>query len=106
MSHDPERRAYERRAIVVDVSAWSLVQPTLLLAGTTVELAGGGALLQLPGLSEAAVSLELLLALPGQPLVARGRIVSRQPPDLYAVSFEHIDPSQRERLLEFIRAAA
>jgi hypothetical protein len=102
MSQDDERRVHERRAIAIDVSAWSLIQPTHRLSGTTADLGAGGALLRLPGLSEAAVHLEVRLALPRRSLVARGRIVRRQPPDLVAVAFEGLDPAEQARLLAFI----
>ena len=99
------RRAEERRAIVLDVSAWSLAQPTELLRGTTVDLSAGGALLRLPGLSEAAVRLEVRLSLPEHSLAATVNVVRCGPPDLVAVTFETIAPSEHDRLLEFIRAA-
>jgi PilZ domain len=98
MAHDPEHRVHERRAVVVDVSAWSLAQPTVLLTGTTIDLGVGGARLRLPGLSQGAVRLELSLALPEQPLTVGAAIVRREPPDLVAVVFDPLAPSEVERL--------
>jgi hypothetical protein len=105
MSQHLDRRVEDRRAIVVDVSAWSLAQPTELLRGTTVDLSAGGALLKLPGLSDAAVRLEMRLALPERPVAATVNVVRRGPPDMVAVTFETIARSELDRLLEFIRGA-
>ena len=105
MPQPADHRSYERRTVVVEVSAWSLVQATELVSGTTVDIGEGGVLLRLPGLSEAAVRLELRLAFAGRPLVVRGNVVRREPPDLVAVAFDTLDASERGRLLDFIRAA-
>jgi hypothetical protein len=105
MSDLSERRASARRPIVVAVCAWSLVQPTRRRMGSTVDLSPGGALLRLPGLSDAAERLEVRLALPDRPLTATARIVRRQPPDHVAVAFESLSPADYERLLEFARTA-
>ena len=102
MSESPDQRAFERRAIAVGVSAWSLVQSTERLSGTTVDLSGGGALLELPGLSDAAVRLELRLALPREPFVVVGNIVWRRPPDFVAVAFDDVQESELARLLDFL----
>jgi len=102
VSQDVDRRAFERCAIAVEVSAWSLVQPTRLLSGTTVDLSGGGAVLRLPGLAESAVRLTLRLDLTDRLLTTLADVVRRQPPDLVAVVFHDIDSSERACLLEFL----
>jgi hypothetical protein len=103
MSQDLDRRADDRHAVVLDVSAWSLAQPTELLRGTTVDLSVSGALLRLPGLSDGAVRLELRLALPERPVAATVNVVRRGPPDLVAVTFEAIAHPELDRLLDFAR---
>jgi hypothetical protein len=104
MSEPPERRD-ERRPISLDVSAWSLVQPTRLLTGTTVQLDGDGALLRLTGLTESAVQLDLRISLPERALHVSTNIVERRPPDLVVVSFDWVDSYERARLGEFLRTA-
>jgi hypothetical protein len=104
MSQPADHRSYERRAVVVEASAWSLVQATQLVSGTTVDIGEGGVLLRLPGLSEAAVRLELRLAFPGRPLVVNVSVVRRQAPDLVAVVFDVLAPEDLQRVLEFVRA--
>lgn len=105
MPHDPEHRPHERRALAVDVTAWSLAQPTVLLTGTTVDLGVGGARLRLPGLSEGALRLEVRLALPEGPLLAKAGIVRREPADVVAVVFDPMADCELERLSAFIRRA-
>lgn len=102
MAHDPERRRHERRQLSVDVSAWTLVQPTQLLGGRTVDLGIGGASLRLPGLAPGAVRLELRFALPDRPLVVQAAVVHRRPPDLVGVVFDLLDPTVVERLSGFV----
>jgi hypothetical protein len=101
-----EHPSHERRALQLDVSAWSIVQPTRLLSGATVELGGDGALLRLPGLAPEAVQLDLRIALPERALHGSVKILRRQPPDLVEVSFETIDAYERARLIAFVRTAA
>jgi hypothetical protein len=98
----PDRRAADRHPVAIEVSAWSLVQPTVRLLGRTVDLSESGALLRLPGLSEAAVRLELRLALPDAPLVVRGAVVHRRSLDLVGVVFEPLGPATTARLTSFL----
>jgi PilZ domain len=88
-----ERREHGRSAARLEVSVWALAQPTRRLAGTTVNLSAGGALLDVPG-----------LALPGGPVHASAKIVWRRDPALVGVEFERISPEARARLLDFVRA--
>jgi hypothetical protein len=104
MSDSPEGRD-GRRAISVDVSAWALVEPERMLAGTTVELGVDGALVQLAHLSPSAFELNVRIDLPGRPLHVTATIVERGPPDLVVVSFDTLDSYERARLGEFIRTA-
>jgi hypothetical protein len=95
----------ERRQISLDVVAWSLVEPTRLHNGTTVELGADSAVLELAGVSEAATRLELRVALPDAALLTTATIVARRPPDLVVVSLDELDSYDRARLSEFIRSA-
>jgi hypothetical protein len=98
-----ERREHGRVAVELKVSAWSLAQPTRRLAGTTVDLSPGGALLWLPDLSPLAATIDVRIALPEEPLHASGNIAWRRNPGLVAVEFEHIDPREQACLMSFLR---
>jgi hypothetical protein len=98
----PNRRARERRPVAVDLWAWSLVHATTRLAGTTVGLSEEGALLRVPGLSEAAVRLEIWLALPDGLLEVKASVVHRKGPDLVGVKFDGLYSSERARLVGFL----
>jgi len=65
-----ERRGQLRVAATLDVRGWSLQDPTRLLAGKTVDLSEGGALLQLPLMPETASTLDLRILLPDGALAA------------------------------------
>ena len=54
-----ERRDHERVSLNLEVSAWTLAQPTRRLTGHTVDLSVGGALLSLPELAPYAATVEL-----------------------------------------------
>jgi hypothetical protein len=98
-----ERRVHGRVHVEIEVSAWSPAQPTRRLAGITVNLSPGGALLSLPELSPLAASVDVRIALPGEPLHASGSIAWRRPPALVAVAFERIDPHARALLMSYLR---
>ena len=97
-----ERREHERFAVELDVSVWTLAQPTSRLAGKTVDISAGGALISLPGLSGLAVSLELTIAFANNPLHATGEVRWRRG-DLVGVQFQHISPDDQVRLIAFLR---
>lgn len=97
-----ERREHERFAVELDVSVWTLAQPTAMLAGKTVGLSVGGALLQLPGLPGAAESLELTIAFAGGPLHTTAEVRWRRD-GLVGVEFQHVSPDDQIRLIEFLR---
>jgi hypothetical protein len=105
----PERvelRTSERSPVALEASAWSLMQPTRSIPGTTVNLGAGGALLRLPGLSPFTTSIQLQIGLPGRPLSTTARIVRRQEPDLVGVTFETITPTEWARLADFVRESS
>jgi PilZ domain len=93
-----------RRPVSLDVSAWTLVQPTRLILGTTIELGGRGALIRFEGLPKTAGRIELRIALPERDLLVSATVAARRPPDLFEVSFHGLNPNQRERLMRFLRA--
>src|SRR5207247_2194056 len=82
----------------VPFSAWSLVEPTRLLAGTTLNLSGGGALVRLPELPPATSVLDLTLALPEGPLGVRARVVRRDEAGVVALAFDELPREQEARL--------
>jgi hypothetical protein len=94
-----------RRPISLDVSAWTLVQPTRPILGTAIELGGNGALIQFDGLPKTAGRIELRIALPERGLFVSATVVARLPPDLFEVSFQ-LNPYQRERVIRFLRTAS
>jgi hypothetical protein len=98
-----ERREHGRVAVELEVSAWSLAQPTRRLAGNTVNLSPGGALIWLPELSPLAAKIDVRIALPEEPLHASGNIAWRRNPGLVAVEFDRIDPHERACLMSFLR---
>ena len=105
-SGEPEliqRREHMRAPADVTVSAWSLLEPTRRVTGTTVDLSGGGALLRLPGLPRAATLLDVRVALSDRPLAATARIIRQYDPDLVALAWETIGADERERLIEFVQ---
>ncbi len=99
-----ERREHERVPIELAVSAWTLAQPTRRLAGNTVDLSVGGALLRLPDLAPLAATLELELALPGGSLHVSAGIRWRGEPARVGVEFERVSPEQRARLVDFLHS--
>jgi hypothetical protein len=99
-----ERRGQLRVAAALDVSGWSLQDPTRLLAGRTVDLSEGGALLQLPLMPETASTLDLRILLPDGALAALAHVVRRALDDLVAVRLEPKWPQERDRLASFVAA--
>jgi PilZ domain len=98
----PNRRACERRPVALDLWTWSLAHATKRLAGSTVDLSEEGALLRVPGLSEAAVRLEIWLALPDGLLEMKASVIHQHGPDLVGVKFDGLCSSERARLVEFL----
>jgi hypothetical protein len=99
-----QRREQIRVPAALDVEAWSLLEPTRLIAGTTIDLGAGGALLRLPGLPAATLVLDLRLRLPERTIQLRARIARRDPPEIAAVAFEHMPPADREAIVEYVVA--
>jgi hypothetical protein len=93
-----------RRAVSVDVWAWSPADPSRLLTGVTVELGPVNAVLRLPKLSEAAVNLTLRIAIPDRATLTHATILERTPPDLVIVEFDLIDSYEQGRIRAFIDA--
>src|SRR5207237_7109886 len=85
-----QRRQHLRVDLEFPCSAWSLLDPTRLLSGTTVNLSGGGALVRLPMLPPAAPFVDLHLELPDGPLDVRGLVIRRDEGDLVALGFDWI----------------
>jgi hypothetical protein len=99
-----ERREHLRVAADLDVSGWSLQDPTRLLAGKTIDVSDSGALLELPMVPETASTLDLRLTLPDGALAAMGHVVRRALDDLVAVRFEPKSPQEHERWAKFVAA--
>jgi len=93
-----QRRHHVRAQLEVHFSAWSLLEPTRLLSGTTLNLSGGGALVRLPELPPATNVLDLTLALPDGPLAVRARVVRRDEDGVVALAFDAVTPEQAARL--------
>jgi hypothetical protein len=99
--HPPEltqRREHVRAQLEVRFSAWSLLEPTRLLAGTTLNLSAGGALVRLPELPPATNVVDLTLALPDGPLAVRARVARRDEDGVVALEFDAVTPEQAARL--------
>jgi hypothetical protein len=94
-----QRRQHLRAELAFPCSAWSLLDPTRLLAGETVNVSGGGALVRLPKLPPAAPFVDLHLELPDGPLDVRGTVVRRDEGDLVALGFDWIGQVDEERLI-------
>jgi hypothetical protein len=99
-----ERRSELRVSAALDVSGWSLQDPTRLLAGKTVDLSNSAALLQLPMTPEAATTLDLRIDLPDGPFLALGHVVRREAEDHVAVLIEPKDPEELDRVTGFVSA--
>jgi PilZ domain-containing protein len=98
-----ERRETDRANVELQISAWTLAQPTRRLAGNTVNVSARGALVSLPDLAPFAATLELQIALPGGAVHASTSIRWRGEPALVGVEFERISPEQLAQLVEFLR---
>jgi hypothetical protein len=94
-----QRRQHLRAELAFPCSAWSLLDPTRLLAGATVNVSGGGALVRLPMLPPAAPYVDLHLELPDGPLDVRGTVLRRDVDDLVALGFDWISHADEERLI-------
>jgi hypothetical protein len=101
-----ERRTQERVRITLEAAAWSLLDPTRLVAGKTVDLSATGALLHLPGLSPFAAMAEIRIDLPDRPFMTRARVVRRHEPDLVAVVFHATNLDDQARFADFVRKTA
>ena len=97
-----ERRDNERVSVNLDVSAWTLAQPTRRLTGNTVDLSIGGALLWLPELAPFAATIEARIGLPRKPLQVSAVLLWRRDPALVGVQFERISPDAQARLVDFL----
>jgi hypothetical protein len=101
-----ERRTQERVRITLEAAAWSLLDPTRLVAGKTVDLSPTGALIQLPGLSPFTTMIQIRIGLPDRPFMTRARVVRRQEPDLAAVVFHASNLQDQARFADFVRKTA
>jgi c-di-GMP-binding flagellar brake protein YcgR len=99
-----ERREHDRVQITLEVSGWTLAQPTRRLSGSTVDLSVSGALLQLPDLAPLAATVELQLGLPGKPVHVSAVVRWRSEPALVGVQFGRISPEEQTHLVEFLHA--
>lgn len=99
-----ERREHVRFPIGLEVSGWTLTQPTTRLAGRTIDVSAGGAQLSLPELSPFAVTVELSVALPDRPLHVSAIVRWRCEPGIVGVEFARVSPEDRSRLVDFLRA--
>jgi hypothetical protein len=100
-----ERRIDARAAVEVDVSAWTPAQPTRRLNGKTVDLSTTGALVSLPDLSPLAATVELKIALPGEPFHASARVAWRREPALAGVEFQRLEAAEQARLVDYLAGA-
>ena len=100
-----QRRDHVRRDIELAVTGWTLLEPTRRLVGRTLNLSGGGAFLELPGLAPAAVVIELRIALPDGQAAARGNVLRREPGDRVGVAFAPLESTVRERIVGLVVAA-
>jgi c-di-GMP-binding flagellar brake protein YcgR len=97
-----DRRQHVRVAIVLDLSARTLAQPTRRFSGNTVNVSVDGGLLWLPGLAPRALFLELSLAVPAGSIHASAEIVWRRDP-LVGVRFQRMSADDRARFADFLR---
>jgi hypothetical protein len=98
-----ERRLHGRVPVEVEVSAWTLAQPTRRLPGTTINLSAAGALLRIPELAPMAASIDLTIALPEKPIHASARVAWREP-GIVGVEFTRINAEAQASLVDFLRA--
>lgn len=101
-----ERRTRERVPVTLEASAWSLLDPTRLVSGETVDVSAGGALLRLPGLAPFASVVEVRIGLPEQPFSTKARVVRRSEPDLVGIAFQAMRPEDQQRLEDFVRESS
>jgi len=97
-----DRRQHARVAIVLELSAWTLAQPTRRFSGNTVNVSVDGGLVWLPGLAPRALFLELSLGVPGGSINASAEIIWRRDP-LVGVRFQRMSVEDRARFAEFLR---
>jgi hypothetical protein len=98
-----ERRIHGRVRVEIEISAWTLAQPTRRLPGTTLNLSAAGALLRIPELAPMAATVELTIGLPEKPIHASGRVAWREP-GVVGVEFTRIGAEAQASLLDFLRA--
>jgi hypothetical protein len=100
---EPEPSA--RRAVSLDVWAWTTDEPTRLLTGRTLELGTEDAVLRLPNLPPDGALLTLRICLPERAALTRASVASRKQPDVVEVVFDSIDAYERGRIRTFIDTA-
>jgi hypothetical protein len=100
----PEQEHAPRRAVSVDVWAWTPSEPSRLLIGRTVELGPLSAVLLLPKLPADAVQLTLRIALPDRATLMHAVVLQRAALDLVIVEFDLIDAYEQSRIRAFIDA--
>ena len=96
-----QRRDQVRVQATLGVAVWTPREPTEPILGTTIDLSGGGARLQLPGLPETATRLTVRIDLPSGSLTTEARIIRREAPAIIAVAFDRIQPDDQARLIAF-----
>jgi len=97
-----DRRQHGRVAIVLELKAWTLAQPTRRFSGNTVNVSIDGGLVWLPGLAPRALFLELSLAVPAGSIHTSAEIVWRRDP-LVGVRFQRMSADDRARFADFLR---
>ena len=95
-----QRREHLRAAVEIGVTAWSPLAPTTLVRGKTINLGGGGALLEVAGLPPAA-ALDVRLMLSDGPVSTKARVV-RYAGSLLAVAFDELPVVDEERLTSLV----
>ena len=103
--HRTEPEPAARRAVSVDVWAWTADEPTRLLTGRTLELGTEDAVLRLPNLPPDGAHLTLRICLPDRAALTRATVTSRKPPDIVEVVLDSIDAYERGRIRTFIDTA-
>jgi hypothetical protein len=93
-----QRREDVRVPLELPIRAWSLLAPTTLIEGTTVNVSAGGLLARVTGLPPAAALLDLQVVANGGVVHASGEVVRRKGEEV-AVLFERLSALDEARLV-------
>jgi hypothetical protein len=99
-----QRRDYVRASATVDVIAHRVAAFADPVAGSTIDVSGGGLQDALPGLrAEVDDRVEIEIAIPEeQPVRAEARVIRKATDDVFSLAFEQIEAKEQERLIRFV----